>query len=235
MSYDATDWAFKQKGLKTGPKIVLLHLAHHHNPEHGCFPSQQCLAHECGMSVRSVRDQLKSLEELGLITRRSGNKSGGKSGREFTPDHYVLHFDRHLGEAGKPAAGSSQRQNLPPERPAAKNDRYQRQNLPPNKVKEISKTRAREAARLQPVPDRPAPHLRRCIPAGSLAEELHDRWLSSHGYLPLSEIGEPIGDGYDALFPRPPSEDDQVPTMLMKKWAERLMVLHGLANRSKAA
>lgn len=111
MSHEATAWAFKQKSLKPATKIVLLYLADHHNPEYGCFPSQQRLAEECEMSARSVRDHLKTLEERGLITRRSGDKSGGKSGKEFTPDHYDLHFDRYLEEARKPAAKSSQRQN----------------------------------------------------------------------------------------------------------------------------
>ncbi|MEM9360720.1 MAG: helix-turn-helix domain-containing protein [Pseudomonadota bacterium] len=131
MSHVATAWAFDIRHLKPATKIVLLILADCHNPEHGCFPSQEFLADACEMSVRSVRDHLSKLEELGLISRSHRSRVGTK----FTSDGYELHFDRVLTEPKKPAAKFAGRQDLP----AAGNDNSQRQNLPPNPVRELGK------------------------------------------------------------------------------------------------
>lgn len=69
MSHIATNWAIQQKGLKPASKIVLWHLADRHNPDFGCFPSQERLAHDCEMSRASVNAHLAILEEKGLIHR----------------------------------------------------------------------------------------------------------------------------------------------------------------------
>ncbi len=69
MSHIATNWAIQQKGLKPASKIVLWHLADRHNPDFGCFPSQERLALDCEMSRASVNAHLGILEEQGLIHR----------------------------------------------------------------------------------------------------------------------------------------------------------------------
>lgn len=69
VSHIATNWAIQQKGLKPASKIVLWHLADRHNPDFGCFPSQERLAQDCEMSRASVNAHLGILEEKGLIHR----------------------------------------------------------------------------------------------------------------------------------------------------------------------
>ncbi len=50
MSHAATNWAIQQRGLKPTTKIVLWHLCDRFNPDYGCFPSQERLAHDCEIS-----------------------------------------------------------------------------------------------------------------------------------------------------------------------------------------
>jgi hypothetical protein len=44
-------------------------LCNHHNPKNGCFPKQETLAGECGVSRASLNTHLNHLEGLGLIRR----------------------------------------------------------------------------------------------------------------------------------------------------------------------
>ncbi|PZO63632.1 MAG: GntR family transcriptional regulator [Paracoccus denitrificans] len=69
MSHYATNWAILQRGLKPATKIVLWHLCDRHNPDFGCFPTQVRLAADCEMSVSSLNDHLRALEESRLIHR----------------------------------------------------------------------------------------------------------------------------------------------------------------------
>lgn len=69
MSHNATNWAIRQRGLKPATKLVLWHLCDRHNPDQGCFPSQDKLAHDCEMSRSSLNDHLSILEDRGLIRR----------------------------------------------------------------------------------------------------------------------------------------------------------------------
>ena len=46
MSHAATNWAIQQRGLKPATKIVLWHLCDRFNPDFGCFPTQERLAHD---------------------------------------------------------------------------------------------------------------------------------------------------------------------------------------------
>ena len=63
MSHAATNWAIQQRGLKPATKIVLWHLCDRHNPDFGCFPTQVRLAEDAEMSISSLNDHLKKLEE----------------------------------------------------------------------------------------------------------------------------------------------------------------------------
>ncbi|MEK1928519.1 MAG: helix-turn-helix domain-containing protein, partial [Pararhizobium sp.] len=69
MSHNATNWAIRQRGLKPATKLVLWQLCDRHNPDQGCFPSQEKLAHDCEMSRSSLNDHLNILEDRGLIRR----------------------------------------------------------------------------------------------------------------------------------------------------------------------
>ncbi|MBS0123344.1 helix-turn-helix domain-containing protein [Thetidibacter halocola] len=69
MSHEATNWAIKQRGLKPTTKIVLWHLCDRFNPDYGCFPSQERLAHDCEISRSTLNTHLGQLEAAGLLRR----------------------------------------------------------------------------------------------------------------------------------------------------------------------
>lgn len=69
MSHAATNWAIQQRGLKPTTRIVLWHLCDRHNPDHGCFPSQARLAHDCEISRSTLNDHLDRLEAAQLLRR----------------------------------------------------------------------------------------------------------------------------------------------------------------------
>ncbi len=47
MSHRATNWAIQQRGLPPATKLVLWHLCDRHNPDYGCFPSQESARCRC--------------------------------------------------------------------------------------------------------------------------------------------------------------------------------------------
>ena len=69
MSHEATNWAIKQRGLKPTTRIVLWHLCDRFNPDYGCFPSQERLAHDCEISRSTLNEHLGQLEAAGLLRR----------------------------------------------------------------------------------------------------------------------------------------------------------------------
>lgn len=90
MSHHATNWAITQRGLKPTTKLVLWHLADRHNPDLGCFPSQQRLADDCEISRSVLNVHLAKLEDSGLIVRvrRIDPKS-----KKQTSTRYYLAFE----------------------------------------------------------------------------------------------------------------------------------------------
>lgn len=91
MSHAATNWAIRQRGLKSATKIVLWHLADCHNAHTGqCNPKQSTLADMCEMSRSTLNLHLKKLETLGLIKRVISVDEATKRQR---PTHYVLALD----------------------------------------------------------------------------------------------------------------------------------------------
>lgn len=143
MSHKATNWAFEQRGLKPATRVVLLYLADRHNPDNGCFPSQDQLAADCEMSRRSVNDQLDALEEMGLIRRvRRINPET----RKQMSTRYILGFedDFALEPCAKTAHGND-------EKPCANFDKSRVQNLHTNPVREpVSTTTDFEAEPADP-------------------------------------------------------------------------------------
>jgi len=69
MSHQATNWAILQRGLKPTTKIVLWHLCDRYNPDFGCFPSQERLAHDCEIGRSTLNRHLEQLETIGLLRR----------------------------------------------------------------------------------------------------------------------------------------------------------------------
>jgi hypothetical protein len=69
MSHRATNWAIQQRGLPPATKLVLWHLCDRHNPDYGCFPSQDQLAADVEISRASLNTHLDRLERAGLIQR----------------------------------------------------------------------------------------------------------------------------------------------------------------------
>lgn len=95
MSFEAFAWAARQKVTST-QKLVLLMLAERHNKDTGhCRPSHDKLAEDCGLSRRSVIDQIQKLAEAGYITilaRANGNVR--------LANQYLLNF--HFGVQAQP-------------------------------------------------------------------------------------------------------------------------------------
>jgi hypothetical protein len=90
MSHDATNRAIKQRGLKPTTKIVLWHLCDRFNPDYGCFPSQDRLAHDCEISRSTLNDHLRQLEAGGLLRRVPRIDPATK--RQL-PTRYILGFE----------------------------------------------------------------------------------------------------------------------------------------------
>jgi DNA-binding transcriptional ArsR family regulator len=90
MSHAATNWAIQQRGLKPTTKIVLWHLCDRFNPDFGCFPSQEQLAHDCEISRSTLNEHLAQLEAAGLIRRVQRLNPGNK--RQM-PTRYILAFE----------------------------------------------------------------------------------------------------------------------------------------------
>lgn len=140
MSHEATNWAFKQRGLKPATKMVLLGLANCHNPHRGCFPSKKRLAQDCEMSERSVSDHLRKLEEAGLILVESGGKTGEG---QFSSNRYILGFEPDFHAVQNlPSANSAVGKTT--SKPSANSAVDRRQNLPSNPVRESRKETVRE-------------------------------------------------------------------------------------------
>ncbi|UXU75533.1 MULTISPECIES: helix-turn-helix domain-containing protein [unclassified Paracoccus (in: a-proteobacteria)] len=106
MSHHATNWAIQQRGLAPATKLVLWYLADRHNPDFGCFPSQEQLAADCEMSRRSVNRHLNELEQRGLIRREERIDPRTKRQR---PTRYVLAFEPEFARAAPshPCANSA--------------------------------------------------------------------------------------------------------------------------------
>ena len=90
MSHEATNWAIQQRGLKPTTKIVLWHLCDRYNPDYGCFPSQDRLAHDCEISRSTLNDHLGQLEAAGFLRRVPRIDPVTK--RQL-PTRYILRFE----------------------------------------------------------------------------------------------------------------------------------------------
>ena len=76
MSFQMMTLALKANTGSTGTKFVLLAVANYCDEYGQCYPSQQRLAKDTLMSVRSVRTHLAKLEAQGFITRLKRFENG---------------------------------------------------------------------------------------------------------------------------------------------------------------
>src|SRR6187399_1843993 len=84
-------------------KAVLIGLANHTSPEGQCFPSVRRLMRYSGLSERTVRETIRRLKEMGLITvdEQLGKRS-----------IYTLHIDTPATDA--PPTSSTPAADAPP-------------------------------------------------------------------------------------------------------------------------
>ncbi|PIL20758.1 hypothetical protein P775_07995 [Puniceibacterium antarcticum] len=137
MSHKATNWAIQQRGLMPATKLVLWHLCDRHNPDFGCFPSQDQLAADVEISRSSLNTHLEKLEAAGLI-RRHRRHSEGTHRRKST--RYILGFEADFEREPCPESGHGK-----PQKPCPDFGKSHVQNLDTNLVREPVTTTAREA------------------------------------------------------------------------------------------
>jgi hypothetical protein len=95
VSFEAFAWAARQRVTST-QKLVLLMLAERHNKDTGqCRPSHDTLADDCGLTRRSVIDQIGRLAEAGYISVLPRAKDNRR-----LPNQYRLNF--HFGIQAEP-------------------------------------------------------------------------------------------------------------------------------------
>lgn len=86
MSVEAITWAYRQTGMGPTAKLLLITVADGANKEGVCFRGQAGLAEFCELSKRAVGNNLKKLEERGLIARTPRFRPNGSR----TSDWMVL-------------------------------------------------------------------------------------------------------------------------------------------------
>ena len=116
MSHAATNWAILQRGLPPATKLVLWHLCDRHNPDFGCFPSQEQLADDAEVSRSQLNVHLQRLEEAGLIRRVQ--RTDAKTTRQLST-RYILGFEKSFAqkpslETGHGPQGTDPEHEQPP-------------------------------------------------------------------------------------------------------------------------
>lgn len=97
--YRAKHWAQSQRLGNVALRFTLLTLAGYADQYGRLWPSQEALADETEQSVRTVRDQLKRLEGLGLISRTRRNTASGHRTSDLIQLNYDVVLDlRHPWE-----------------------------------------------------------------------------------------------------------------------------------------
>lgn len=95
MAFEHEGWGWATP-LERSPKVVLLNLIFHADKNGECFPSAALIAHETGLSGRTVRRAIQDLNRLGYIDVRGQKKNGLQ-----TSNRYRLNVG-HLHEEVKP-------------------------------------------------------------------------------------------------------------------------------------
>lgn len=77
MSYNATDWAFKQPIEDAGAKLVLLAICHHADAKGEAFPSYSRISELTGLAKRTVSRKVAILIEMGLLRAEERTRPNG--------------------------------------------------------------------------------------------------------------------------------------------------------------
>jgi Helix-turn-helix domain len=137
VSHKATNWAIQQRGLMPATKLVLWHLCDRHNPDFGCFPSQDQLAADVEISRSTLNVHLEKLEAAGLI-RRCRRHDDDTHRRKST--RYVLGFEDDFDAGPCPESGHGKEQ-----KPCPDLSQSHVRNPDTNLVREPVTTTARDA------------------------------------------------------------------------------------------
>lgn len=148
MSHRATNWAIQQRGLAPATKLVLWHLCDRHNPDYGCFPSQDQLAADAEISRASLNTHLDKLEQAGLIRRERRLDDDTKRQRTT---RYYLGFEEDF--ALKPCPDSGHGSGAEPCPNLAKSRVQNLDTNPLSKEPEITTARDAGATREGPADD----------------------------------------------------------------------------------
>lgn len=103
MSVSAITWAFGLQNINPARKFLLVALANYADENNSCFPGQDKLAHDVGVSVSTIRRALKELESDGFIVRERRYREDGFR----SSDRYFL----QVNLTGKPNENDSYRSN----------------------------------------------------------------------------------------------------------------------------
>jgi hypothetical protein len=119
MSLEAMTWAFKQ-ALAPAAKVVLLALADYADDEWRAWPSMKTMADKTSLSERAVRNNIRGLEDVGLISTEVRSRTNGSQ----TSNEYTLHG---MPTPPAPSAGAPSPGATPPEPPS-----NPQENTPPS-------------------------------------------------------------------------------------------------------
>ena len=90
MSFEAVNWAWKQRKLSVHEKMVLLALANRHNPDYGCYPSIRKIVEDVEFSRSTVIRSIKNLQAFGLLAIQEAKRENGSQ----TSNRYLLAFEK---------------------------------------------------------------------------------------------------------------------------------------------
>ena len=99
MSFEAINWAWKQRGLTSTQKLTLLALADRHNPDYGCFPSISKICSDTELSRSTVIRCTQYLQEAGLISKEKAQRKNGSD----TSNRYILGFELGVSSQHSPS------------------------------------------------------------------------------------------------------------------------------------
>lgn len=161
MSWQALNWAVKQRVGHAHSKAVLVQLANYADEHGSCFPSQAHLAEIVEVSERTLGECVRRLEADGYLVSRRDRLDNGRLGMT----RYTLCLDRPAGEPPEAASSGDHPQNedQPPEADAPATGRCFRSDTPDNNHQQnpLREAQAREGQEAE---------LR--VPNGELLEEL---------------------------------------------------------------
>lgn len=111
------NFLLKNKKLSSGDKVVFAMLLSYAWYNDFCFPGQQTLADDLGLSERSVRTHLKTLEAQGLLEiHQRGQGKTNIYALELKPPQYLANPDRKKtsGQNRKQIAGLKRKKTSGP-------------------------------------------------------------------------------------------------------------------------